>query len=192
MNHNRHSSKITRPLSALLVSISALLLMACSMTTDMKAFSPISIDDRSKAAIYVYRPKAMTNALYSPDLYIDDELKFPVKNGRYSRLSLSAGSYPLKLDSGDDTTSIMMSLEPGTTYYIRVTTSLKINNSLSYEPYQRKFIMEEIKHDIAQTEISECCMTKKAGTLEQEITRPDTVGSDGGFSVDKTQNPFSH
>jgi hypothetical protein len=192
MNIKNFSIQWKQMSSAALILASVSLLSACSTRNDIVPFTPMVIDD-THAAIYVYRPKAMANAMYSPDLYIDDELKFPVKNGRLSRLKLPAGDYLLKLDAGDNSgQQTKMSLQTDTTYYIRVTTSLKINNSVNYQPYQRSFIMEKVQEDKALVEIAKCCAKAMEDPAAEIPDTPAPDNSDGGFSVDKTQNPFSH
>ncbi len=175
--------------------VHVLLLTACSTTTNTETFTPLSTND-GQAAVYVYRPSATANAIYSPDLYINDELKLAVKNGKNSRITLAAGEYRFKLDAENNSsnlTNLTLTLNPDTTHYIRVTTSLKIKSSTSYEPYQRKFNMELVDEKPALTEISECCTEKDKKILSTtEESPPDKKITEDGFSVDKTQNPFSH
>lgn len=171
--------------------ILASLLTACSTNKDRAPFTPMVVDDAS-AAIYIYRPKTMANAMYAPDFYVDEELKFPIKNGVYSRLKLPAGDYHLKLQAGEHAgQQTDVSLQAEMTYYIRVTTSLKIDNAAGYQPYRRGFFMEMVQEEDALKEIASCCATTLEVQADEAVSsQPDS--SDTGFSVDKTQNPFSH
>ena len=69
---------------------------------------------------------------------------------------------------------------------------------MGYEPYERSFSLVEVAGQQAIKEISQCCHSASSrNTVDDSQTdsKPsaDEAGkSDTGFSVDKTQNPFSH
>lgn len=89
------------------------------------------------------------------------------------------------------TPSVTLYLEANNVYYLRLDTSLKIKSALNYEPYQREFSLINIKTKLAEREITECCITEKKSAKK---INPEVIDKkpDEGFSVDKTQNPFSH
>lgn len=171
-----------------------LYLSACSTTNSKKnTFTP-QIAASNQVVIYIYRPSVMSNAIYSPDLYINNEFKLSIKNGKHSRLSLMPGEYKFELEPDKNyagSTSLSLNLNTGTTYFIRVDTSLKIESATSYKPYQRSFNLIKIDEKLAVNEIAKCCVIKSKKITPSEI---NTIikEPDDGFSVDKTQNPFSH
>lgn len=176
------------------VLISLLSLTACSTKNNLKPFTPLPLEQQ-QTALYVYRPPAMGNSIYSPDLYIDDEHKLVIKNGKLARLTLPAGSHQLTLDAENNQgklTRLILDLATGNTRYVRVTTSLKIKSASTYEPYQRSYNMEEVGAEQAIDEISACCNTRDEQKAEKTTREPQATEPKPGFSVDKTQNPFSH
>lgn len=174
--------------------ICAFYLPACSTTISSATFSPVTAEE-DQAVVYIYRPSVMSNAMYTPDLYVNDKFKFTVKNGNNVGFSLNPGEYkfevaPDKNYSGRTTLSV--NLIAGVSYFIRVDTSLKIVSSTNYEPYNRSFSLIKVEQEMAVKEIAQCCTTtnnKAAVKLEEELIKKE---SNEGFSVDKTQNPFSH
>ena len=171
-----------------------LCLSACSTTNNVGAFTPTGAKS-DQAIVYIYRPTEMSNALYSPGLNIDDDFKIYVKNGVSSRLSLNPGDHTFEFQDEKkyaDLTPLSLQLKAGTISYIRVTTSLKVNNTTSYEPYVRSFNLTQVDEPLAIKEIADCCITNdKQATDNNELRSSDSESGDG-FSVDKTQNPFSH
>jgi len=164
-------------------------LPACNTVKNTQSFTPIT-SEANQAAIYIYRPLVMANAFYSPDLYINDELKLSVKAGKNTRLTFTPGEYELKLAPDKNysgVTHLSLNLNAGSTYYIRVDTSLKIVSATSYEPYQRSFNMVKVEDNLAQAQIAKCCLNKNEP--ETKAIKQKTKDS---FSVDKTHNPFSH
>lgn len=167
-------------------------LSACS-TTGHGTFTPVTADD-GQAIVYIYRPASTANAFYSPDIVINGEVKFAIKNANKQRITLMPGEYKIEIDpdgkyAGD--TSLTVSLEAGKNIYLRVDTKLAIKNSAKFEPYQRTFNLVKTDESLAITQIGECCTTndKKEKTIEQKVTEQHPKDE---FSVDKTQNPFSH
>ena len=90
-----------------------------------------------------------------------------------------------------DSSQIEVELVAGKTYYLRVSTQLKIANSSDYQPYRRDFNIQTVTDAIARNEISDCCTSKNDTITLPEITTTEPDGKES-FSVDKTQNPFSH
>jgi hypothetical protein len=148
--------------------------------------------------IYIYRPPVMANMMYSPDLYINDEYRAPVKSGEHYHFTLSPGEYSLGLkhDDIDGNGLAAETFTAGSVYYFRVTTSLKLNETANYQPYQRRFTRVAMDAPLAIEQISECCLKDKPANDKTDddntVTTEDNKDADTGFSVDKTQNPFSH
>lgn len=135
----------------------------------------------------------MTNALYSPGLNINGEFKLYTKNGVNSRISLPPGEYIFEFQDEKkytDLTPITLTLDAGSIAFIRVSTSLKIKNSAGYEPYARSFKLTQVEETLAAKEIAECCLENSDQSKEKTESTKKETGD--GFSVDKTQNPFSH
>jgi len=132
----------------------------------------------------------MSNALYSPDLLINNKRQGSVQNEQQSMLTLPSGDYTFTLETDDrfaESQPLTIKLIAGSTYFLRVNTSLSIIDTPSYQPYQRRFTITTVAQQTATQQISECCIAvsvdiKRESTAEQK--------SDG-FSVKKTQNPFS-
>lgn len=176
----------------ILFSLCGLYLSACSTTSNVATFTPVAAE-ADKAAVYIYRPTEMANALYSPGLNVNDEFKLYAKNGVSSRLSLMPGETIFEFQSEkkySELTPLSLNLKAGATYFIRVNTSLKVKNSTAYEAYARSFKLSRVDELQAIKEIAECC-TDNNSTDKDEEKHTEKKTSDG-FSVDKTQNPFSH
>lgn len=169
-------------------------LSACSSTKTVTTFTPTSANT-DQAAVYIYRPTEMANALYSPALNIDGEFKLYIKNSLNSRLSLFPGEHVFEFQAEKKYTSLnplSLELDAGAIYYIRVTTSLKVKNTGSYEPYERSFKLTLVEEPLALIEIAECCVDDSIKSTDKNETVPTDKDSKEEFSVDKTQNPFSH
>jgi hypothetical protein len=168
-------------------------LSACSTSNNITPFTPTAAD-ADQAVVYIYRPTEMANALYSPGLNINGEFKLYARNGVNSRLSLPAGETLFEFQSEkkySKLTPLSLVLETGDIYFIRVSTSLKINNSAGYERYERSFKLTRADDALATKEIAECCMDDNSPTEKAAAGSAEKKTSDE-FSVDKTQNPFSH
>lgn len=170
------------------------LLAACSTTDGTKSFTPqTAAGDR--AMVYVYRPGVMSNAIYSPELYINGERKLTLKNGQNSFISLPPGETTFEIEPDKNysgLTRLDLNMVAGTTTFIRVDSSLKIENSASYEPYRRSFDLIQIDEMFAIRQITECCVNNGSKVNNALKSLPADINTDDGFSVDKTQNPFSH
>lgn len=174
-------------------SLCGLYLSACSTTGNVATFSPVAAEP-DKVAVYVYRPTEMANALYSPGLNINNEFKLYAKNGVSSRLSLIPGEAIFEFQSEkkySELTPLSLNLKAGATYFIRVNTSLQVKNSTSYQAYARNFKLTRIDEQQAIKEIAECCTDNSKSTDKDEEKQTEKKTSNE-FSVDKTQNPFSH
>ena len=167
---------------------------ACSSIRDVTTFTPQAAN-ADRATVYIYRPNEMTNTLYSPGLTIDGEFKLHIKNGVNSRLTLAPGKHVFNFQNDNrysEPNPLSLILDTGSIYFIRVNTSLKINESASYQPYARNFILTSVDERQAVKEIAVCCMANNERSANKE--KPASTGDKtvDGFSVDKTQNPFSH
>lgn len=172
-----------------------LFLSACNAPMQVMKFKPGAID-AGMSAVILYRPGVMSNAIYSPQLYVDDSLRTAIKNRRVITLQLVPGEHVLDIDREDDyqgETRIPLTVDAGRYYYFRVDTALRLNPSSSYQPYLRRFDLQVVSSETAISEITACCMNRPVKSDKMEETsiekerEPDT-----GFSVEKTQNPFSH
>jgi hypothetical protein len=148
------------------------------------------------ATVYIYRPSAMANAIYSPELYINGELKFNLKIGGKYLLNLLPEKYTFEIEPDkkySGTPRLTLSLKANKLYYLRLDASLKLKNSLAYENYQRSFSLINIDDAQAIKEITKCCSQVNKDIAdnnksELKLERSSTEG----FSTDKTHNPFSH
>ncbi len=180
--------------STLIFLFCGIFLSACAAPKKVPAFSPL-LAKADQAIVYIYRPNKMTNAMYSPGLTIDGEFKLYVKNGINSQLVLAPGEHLFAFQNDNDYSELKpLSLiyKAGSTYFIRVDTSLKINHKTTYEPYLRSFHLTAIDEAQAVKEIAECCMNNNTETANKKTLTPSKKKAGNGFSVDKTQNPFSH
>ena len=181
-----------RVLKSLLIHL--FVLTACSTTNNVKLFTPQIAAD-NQAVVYIYRPSAISNMMYSPDLYINNEFKLSIKNGKKTPLLLTPGEYKFELEAEKNDSALnlfSLNLSAGSTTFIRVDTSLKIKSAVTYEPYQRSFKLTRVDEQRAKKEIAECCMVENRKSKTSQETTTVKKQTEDGFSVDKTQNPFSH
>ncbi len=169
-------------------------LSACSNNGKTTAFTPATaITD--KALVYLYRPTEMANALYSPGINIDNTFNFYAKNSLNTKILLPPGDHIFTFQAEkkySDLNPLSVKLEAGLIYFIRIDSSLKINNTNTYEPYLRSFKLTLVNALQARLEITECCIAKTKKNTNKTKETPTNEKYGGGFSVDKTQNPFSH
>ena len=172
-----------------------LFLTACNSTVNNTYFVPLSTET-DQVAVYIYRPTTMANAIYSPELYVDGELKLFIKNGKNTRLTLSPGEQVFEIAPDENysgLTELHLNLSSGNTYYLRVDTSLQINNNAAtYQPYQRSFDLVNVDAALATEQITRCCSSKEKTSGHAAEIKPVKKETAEGFSVEKTQNPFSH
>ncbi len=177
-----------------LVLLCGLFLSACSTTKHIASFVP-QTTRVDQATVYIYRPNEMSNAMYSPGLTIDGEFKLYVKNGVSSRLTLSPGEHIFEFQNDNNYSelrTLTLTYKAGAIYFIRVDTSLKINSSTSYQPYARIFRLIAIDEPQATREIAACCIDNNKRLTNKDKATSTRKKIADGFSVDKTQNPFSH
>lgn len=151
--------------------------------------------ETEQAIVYIYRPTEMANALYSPGLNVNGEFKLYAKNGVNSRISLTPGETTFEFQAEKKYSSLeplSLNLESNTNYFIRVSSSLKVKNSTAYEPYARSFKLTKVDEQQAVKEISECCIDNNKKLSDPTEIKSNDESNSEGFSVDKTQNPFSH
>lgn len=172
-----------------------LLTSGCSQHSVAPSFVLENINN-DQAGVYIYRPAVMANALYAPHIRVNDEDKGEIKNGDLLFFRLPASTVGFALEGRyTDTTNkrLVLQLKPGEYYYLRVDSMLRLNVDSNYEPYQRRFSLHHIAEKPAQNEILHCCIQQhpadqKSAPAQSRENRPENHG----FSVDKTQNPFSH
>ena len=137
----------------------------------------------------------MANAIYSPDLYINEEFKLSLKSSSNTRVNLPTGEYTFEIEPDknyDGKTRITLRLTAGDTYYLRVDSAIQLNDSALYKPYERSFDLTAVEPDLATRQISNCCINGKKLTDDATEMKPERQEPNDGFSVNKTQNPFSH
>ena len=135
----------------------------------------------------------MANAIYSPEFYINGEMKFNLKAGKKYLITLLPNEYNFEIEPDKKytgTTRLTLTLKANELYYLRLDTSLKIKNALTYENYQRSFNLIDIDDAQAIKEITQCCYQDITDKNKSEL-KLERHSSDG-FSTDKTHNPFSH
>lgn len=184
-------NKFTATLAFLFCSF---FLSACSTTKTPATFSPQAAET-DRAVVYIYRPDAMANAVYSPGLNIDNEFKLYVKNSVSSRLALAPGEHLFEFQNDKNYSELKplsLIFKTGKVYFIRVNSSLKIRNTASYQPYARSFSLTPVDEQQAVKEIAACCIDSNKSLNKEKKATSSEKKTDPGFSVDKTQNPFSH
>lgn len=137
----------------------------------------------------------MANAIYSPELYVDDAFASFIKNGKSTRLTLSPGEHVFEIAPDENyagLTKLRLNLDADNTYYLRVDTSLQIKNTAFYQPYHRSFDLVLVDTVLATEQITKCCSNKEKTSDHAAEIESAKKESAEGFSVEKTQNPFSH
>lgn len=188
------NSALNKFSSTLLFLLCGFFLSACNSTKNTTPFTP-QITGENQAVVYIYRPNIIVNAMYSPGLNVDGEFRLNVKNGINSRITLAPGEHLFEFQNDNnyfELKPLTLILKDGAVYFLRIDASLKIRQTASYEPYQRNFKLMVIDEAQAIKEITACCMNSSRKPENKEKLPPDEKQNTGGFSVDKTQNPFSH
>ena len=190
-----------------------LLLMIVGCASNKEIFEPVKLDVASNKAVdgkgtikkdsgkessvvYVYRPSKIANVMLTPDLSIPGVKKIAMANGVYKRVYLSSGVYAVRLHEIKGNTEAVeyeLVMKKGKVSYLRVDASMKFEAGQSYQPYQRKFKLTNVTAKQAKLELAKC---KDIDTLDNKklvTTSEDGSASENseGFSVKKTQNPFS-
>lgn len=136
----------------------------------------------------------MANAIYNPQILIDNEVFESIKNGDVTKISLSPGNYILSLqieNRPEMSTTQLIETVPGQNLYYRIQTSLKLKPGNSFKSYERKFSLAKVSAHTAASEITECC-TKPVQPVKTEAEKTGAIDQQPGFNVDRTLNPFSH
>lgn len=180
-------------MTRILLLISLLYLSACNTIDEVRSFTPEPADN-DMTVVYIYRPAVMSNAIYSPELFVNGEYRLSIKNGKSSRITLTPGEYTFELEPDKNysgSTQLALTLTAAQTYYLRLDTSLKIISATTYSPYQRVYNLLTIDETTAIDQIEQCCLAKHSPAPLASPPEEEKPALDG-FSVDKTQNPFSH
>lgn len=173
--------------------LSLVLLSACSTSNKTTHFIPVVTAD--KATVYIYRPVVMANAMYSPDLYVNKEFKLSLKSGNNTRLTFIEGEHTFEIEPDknyDGITHTVVNLSVGNTYYLRVDSGIQISDTAQYTPYKRSFNLITVDPVLATKQIAKCCTIKTKSIKNSVEINSERGEPNDGFSVDKTQNPFSH
>lgn len=165
-----------------------LLLAACASKPPAFVAAPPQPDKGS--VVYIYRPSSSSNFMYSPKVVIDENEKFGLGNGDYRYVYLQAGDHVIGLSAtGQYSTDAptVLRVEAGESYYLRVGTVLKFEKD---GMNTRKFWIDTVDENTALNEIAR---TEYAGPKSAQLqdTQTDQSGTEPGFSVDKTQDPFA-
>lgn len=174
--------------------ICCLYLTACNTVNGIGTFTPELISN-TMASVYIYRPLSMSNAVYTAKIFANKKSILSIKNGQTSNITLSPGNYNFEIEPDKNylgLTKLSLDLASGHTYYIRIDTSLKISNDTNYERYQRSFNLIAVDNESAITQINDCCSSNKKDNIDQTSAQDKKESESHHFSVDKTQNPFSH
>ena len=150
------------------------------------------------SVVYVYRPTKIANVMLTPDLSIAGVEKIAMANGVYKKIYMSPGVYAVRLQEIEGSTESVeheLKVTRGQVYYLRVDASMKLDTGAQgYQPYKRKFELKNVPSKQAKKEIVHCkdmdAVKKRKPVARSENGNAD--GDDASFSVDKTQNPFSH
>ncbi|MCW8924145.1 MAG: DUF2846 domain-containing protein [Gammaproteobacteria bacterium] len=149
--------------------------------------------NKKKSVVYVYRPARVANVMLVPDLNIAGVEKMVMGNGSCRKVYLPPGTYAVRLQAIKGNTEAVeheLKVVKGKASYLRVDASMKFEVGQTYQPYQRRFELTDVPAKQARSEISACAEAdvvekkKPGGKAEKK--------DDASFSVDKTQNPFSH
>jgi len=165
-----------------------LLVTACSNQAS-STFVPAPQDADKGSIVYIYRPSDTANFMMSPKVVIDGVERFSIENGDYRYVYLKTGKHTVGLNPTDQylTDAVLeLTVETDNRYFLRVQTLLK------FEPdtmNTRKFWIEEVSETKALKEIAD---TGYSGPAQQSMdNKTEDAGSEQGFSVDKTRDPFT-
>lgn len=180
----------------LLLLLAAIFVVAC--TSNKKAFVPVKASTEKGSVVYVYRPAKAANIMLTPDLYIAGVEKISIGSGMCKKIHLSPGVYAVLLKaikSNTEAVEYELKIIKGQVHYLRVNASMKFEVGHTYQPYQRWFDLKTVSSEKALQEMSGC-----KDMDEQVKKKKKTVSVDGKpieeeeavFSIDRTNNPFSH
>lgn len=169
---------------------------ACNSSKN--TFVPVEpqLSSRKSSVVYIYRPAKVANVMLTPEISIAGVKTVAMANGLYKKIDLSPGVYAVRLHAIDGSTEEVdhdLTVVKGKVHYLRVDALMSLNaGQQGYQPYQRQFELKDVPAKQAIEEIADCkdldAVAKKKSVIKSESENVD----DGGFSVDKTQNPFSH
>ncbi len=175
-----------------------MLLVTASCVTKKSAFIEVDVNHKTLPVVYIYRLHSMSNIMLSPDVFIDGEKKFNIKNKSYEYISMSPGEHNFKLaltERFSGVQQIKVSVKPNEIIYLRINTALKFEMN---KPYSRSFDIEKVEKKIAfremqQTEFSakQAVLEKSSGSEKQnlQLKIPDAVNNNE-YSIKKSRNPF--
>lgn len=176
-----------------LLPLVLLSLSACSNTKPV--FIAQSATSPDQGMVYIYRPSSLSNIAISPPLEINQTQQLMVANNRHYSLPLPAGQHRFELKPGAryiGQHQVLQDIKAGEMVFLKVTTSIQFEKN---KPYTRRFDLEEVSAEIAQTEISQTTLIEKEKevTSHQSVKEPPEAGSESAeFSINKTRNPFSN
>lgn len=165
------------------------ILGACS--NNQAVFVPAPQDADKGSLVYIYRPSASSNFMMSPMVVIDGNEEFKIGGGDYRYIYLQPGKHAIGLaptDKYSTREAVSLVVEPGANNYLRVKTSLKLDQDKTM--YTRTFWLEHVEEKTALDEIRHTDYSDPVDHQVAEKTVEDTAIHEG-FSVDKTRDPFA-
>lgn len=99
-------------------------------------FSSLQPQPKSKALVYVYRPKAFTGSVRSPNITVNDKKIGEIPNGGYLVAEVDSGRTTIAQTDfvGEKSTEETVVLQPNQTYFLRFDLSLpNFKNKITYE-----------------------------------------------------------
>jgi len=164
--------------------------------TGERFFKPEPVGDKNQASLYIYRPPAMANGLYSTQINIDRKNNFDVNFGQLKFLQLPAGKHKITLQTAEQFKGhhvALLDMQAGQIYFLRIITVLNLATTGNYQPYRRTFDLQAVSKNTAIEEINRCCFSaERSNTTTSVKLDIQTQRKKGEFSVDKTADPFSH
>lgn len=183
---------------AILKAVSAILFIGSLLVGcagHKSVFVPLSPSSEKGSVVYIYRPAKAVNVMLTPKISIEGVNVFGISSGDYKQLYLSPGQHVIKLAATEgNTPAIEHALEivEGQVHYLRIDASMKLEYGQGYQPYKRKFTVQEIPAEIAMIEIVACADMDTGGKQKKSVSAADQAEEkEATFSVDKTANPFS-
>jgi len=178
--------------SRLLSGVIFLFLVACA--SQPVAFEPLQPRADHSSIVYVYRLSSLANSMLSPKLLLNGQAVFELKNDSYQYNRVASGEHVFKLDLGERYTGnkkITLNVQPGNTYFIRATSTLRFEMN---KPYMRSFDLQLVEPSVALHELANITVERKS----RPLSRKDEVQADPAsekvedaeFSIEKTRNPF--
>lgn len=168
---------------------------ACSTQQAKIPFQPVA-QEQDQAMLYLYRPQTMSNAMYHPAVYLDDEQRATISGGQHYLLRVKPGRHTLVLapeKNYSGHTREAFQATAGEYIYYRIDTRLALSNqSAGYTPYKRSFNLVAVSPDQATAEISQCCNPASNKPENSTLNQTPAEKPATGFSSDKTANPFGH